>query len=138
LTALRARRARAETGDRIQGRAARHAPLGEAHLTRGGSAVFTLAGTTIRDDGERLRIAQYQRTDEGLVQALKLAVERYGETLSIQGSAEFREQIARAAVAGRVRVRFDDPALDARRRALQAAERGAAALEQTHSRGRSR
>jgi hypothetical protein len=138
LAALRARRARTEAGDRIQGQAALHEPPGEAHLTRGGSAVFTLAGTTLRDDGERLRIAQHQRTDEGLVQALKLAVERYGETLSIQGSAEFREQIARAAVAGRVRVKFDDPALDARRRALQEAERGAAASEQTHPRGRSR
>lgn len=138
LAALRARRARTETGDRIQGQTARYTLPEETHLTRGGSAVFILAGTTIRDDGERLRIARHQRTDEGLVQALKLAVARYGETLSIQGSAEFREQIARAAVAGRVRVRFDDPALDARRRTLQANERLASAPERTRPLGHSR
>lgn len=52
---------------------------------------------------------------------MKILRRRY-ERLTVHGGAEFKENIAQAAAAAGLKVRFDDPALE-RRRAALAAER---------------
>jgi hypothetical protein len=46
---------------------------------------------------------------------LRLAVQRYGQTLTINGSDEFKEKIARVAAATRLAVRFDNAAIEKQR-----------------------
>lgn len=55
---------------------------------------------------------------EGLIAALKMASQRYGQTLTVAGSETFKENIAQAAAAAKLTVRFDDPTLEQRRLAL--------------------
>lgn len=57
---------------------------------------------------------------EALTAALTLALERYGECLSVTGSETFKEHVIQAAVAAGLPVRFDDGELERRRQTLMA------------------
>jgi hypothetical protein len=68
----------------------------------------------LRDDGSKLAVTRgFEQA--GLQAALRLAAERYGTCLRVDGTAEFRERIARAAASARLSITFDDAALEARR-----------------------
>ena len=47
-----------------------------------------------------------------------MAMKRYGDKLTVNGSAEFKEQVARAAAAAKLAVTFDDPTLERSRQLL--------------------
>lgn len=139
LAALRARAGRRKSqGEGLTGQArpAKESAAGAEAVTPRGTAIYRVAGAAIRDDGELLRVAQ-GATQEGLVAALKMAMERYGERLTVHGGAEFKERIAEAAAASGLKVRFDDPALEKRRAALEA-ERRQRASQNFQTTGRSR
>jgi hypothetical protein len=71
----------------------------------------------VRDDGDKLQVSR-EATREGLQQALRLAMERYGNRITVNGTAEFKAQIIRAAVDSQLPITFADPALESRRQAL--------------------
>ena len=83
-------------------------------VTKKGTVIYRVADTTIRDDGKLLRVGQGTSL-EGLETALRIAKERFGEKIAVNGSAEFRERVAKAAAAARLKVEFDDPDLEKRR-----------------------
>lgn len=83
-------------------------------VTKDGTVIHRLAGASIRDDGEALQISRGSGR-YGLEAALRMALHRYGSHLSISGSAEFKERIARTAASANLNVTFDDPALERRR-----------------------
>ncbi len=53
-----------------------------------------------------------------MLEALRLAAERYGDRITVNGTVEFKAQAIRAAVDGKLAITFADPALEKRRQAL--------------------
>lgn len=89
-------------------------PSGHDTITSKGTIVYHVAGSAIRDDGDRLRVSL--GADQAAMQAaLRMAVARYGERIAVNGSDAFREQILKAAVATNLRITFVDAALEQRR-----------------------
>jgi hypothetical protein len=83
-------------------------------VTRQGTVVFRVGGSAIRDEGDALRVST--GADGVAVQAaLRIAVDRFGSTITVRGSEAFKEQIVIAATAGIVPVRFSHPVLEHRR-----------------------
>jgi len=92
------------------------------HVTKKGTLIYRKADATIRDDGDKLSIAT-DANMEGLIAALKMASQRYGQTLTVAGSETFKENIAQAAAVAKLTVRFNDPTLERRRLALLSSQR---------------
>lgn len=123
LEALRAREAaQGLKGNTIRGSGQAkpgHAPVMD-NITKKGTIIYRVGKSAVRDDGDRLQVSR-GATADGLQTALQMAMERYGSRISVNGTAEFKEQIAQAAVAANLNVTFDDAALEQRRKDLVAA-----------------
>lgn len=92
-------------------------------IDRHGRITYTLAGGgQIEDDGKRLRVMD--RSNASIETALRLAQARYGSALHITGSDAFKRQVVQAAVAGKLRVTFDDPEMEKARQQLMAPGKG--------------
>jgi hypothetical protein len=50
-----------------------------------------------------------------------MALQRYGSSIAVSGTAAFKELIAQAAASANLPVTFDDPVLERRRQTLQRA-----------------
>ena len=86
-------------------------------VTKKGTVIYRVGSSAIRDDGDCLNVSR-GATQDGLEAALRLARERYGDRITVNGTDAFREQIARAAAASRLPITFDDDALERRRQTL--------------------
>jgi len=122
LAALRAREGnRHKAGNAVAVKAApQPVPVGAMkpdHITKRGTIIYSTPGAAIRDDGERLHVSRGAEI-EGITAALRIARDRYGEELSITGTAEFKERVAQAAAKAALPIRFEDPELERRRQAL--------------------
>lgn len=126
LAALRGRRkgsgpaGNAVTGDAVPSRMAR--PIGHDSVTRKGTIIYHVAGSAIRDDGDRLNVSL--GADQAAIQsALRMVTARYGDRIVVNGSGAFKEQILMTAVATNLRIAFVDTELEQRRlRLLQASK----------------
>ncbi|MQA21674.1 TraI/MobA(P) family conjugative relaxase [Rugamonas rivuli] len=92
-------------------------PAAADGLTKHGTIIICAGKTVLRDDGDKLAVTRGFE-EAGLQAALRFAAERYGTSLRVDGTNEFRERIARAAASARLSITFDDAALEARRREL--------------------
>jgi hypothetical protein len=120
LAALRARGLAREVGNTIAGKGT-HGPdasiTSSDGVTKKGTIIHKAGTTAVRDDGEKLQVSR-DADPAGLLFALRLAVERYGNRIAVQGTDLFKEQIAMAAAAANLPVSFDDVVLDRRRQEL--------------------
>jgi hypothetical protein len=119
LDALRAREAaNGLKGDTIQGVGQAkpdHAPVID-NITNKGTIIYRTGSSAVGDDGERLAVSS-QADRAGVAAALRLAMERYGERITVGGSVEFKAAVVRAAVDAQLPITFADPALESRRQA---------------------
>ena len=119
LAALRAREAaQGLTGDTLQasGQAKPgHAPVID-NITKKGTIIYRAGSSAVRDDGERLAVSS-QADRAGVAAALRLAMERYGERITVSGSVAFKAAVIRAAVDAQLPITFADPVLESRRQA---------------------
>jgi hypothetical protein len=119
LAALRAREAaQGLSGDTLQatGQAKPgHAPMID-NITKKGTIIYRAGSSAVRDDGERLAVSS-QADRAGVAAALRLAMERYGERITVSGSVAFKAAVIRAAVDAQLPITFADPALESRRQA---------------------
>lgn len=83
-------------------------------ITKKGTIIYSTGKTAVRDDGDKLKVSRGADSD-GLQAALRLAMERYGNSISVGGTAAFKEQMAQAAAASKLPITFDDAALERRR-----------------------
>ena len=83
-------------------------------MTKKGTIIYHFAGATIRDDGKLLKVSK-GASQEALEAALRMAVERFGKNLTVNGGLGFKEQVVRTAAAARLKIEFDDPDLEKRR-----------------------
>jgi len=86
-------------------------------VTKDGTVFYKSGTTAVRDDGKRLLVASNVLNDS-LVDVLQVAISKYGNHLSVNGSDEFRMSVVQAAVQSRIRVTFDDPQLERHRSQL--------------------
>lgn len=117
LAALRAREAaQGLKGNTLQGAGPpRSGPVsGMDTLTKKGTIIYRAGLSAVRDDGDTLQVSR-EATREVLQAALRLAMERYGTCLTVNGTVEFKEQIVQAAAASHLSLTFADPALERRR-----------------------
>lgn len=84
-------------------------------IHRNGDVTYTLKGkVALTDTGQVVKVLQ--STDRDVIEtALRLAQAKFGEKLSVNGSAEFKQRIVEIAVQKNMRVVFVDPVLEAHR-----------------------
>lgn len=92
-------------------------PANRDSITKKGTIIYRVGPTAIRDDGDRLKVSRHANHD-GLQAVLRMALERYGASIRVSGTAAFQEQIAQVAAAAKLSVTFDDSALERRRQEL--------------------
>jgi len=86
-------------------------------ITKKGTIIYRVGASAIRDDGDNLKVSR-GATQDGLEAALRMAMERYGDRITVNGTAEFKGQIARAAATANLPIIFADVALERHRQAL--------------------
>jgi hypothetical protein len=86
-------------------------------ITKIGTVTYKAGLTTIRDDGKRL-IVLPDTTQDALVDILQVAMKKYGSHLAINGTEQFRLEIAQVAAQNKIRVTFDDKQLEQYRQQL--------------------
>lgn len=86
-------------------------------VTKDGTVFYKAGTTAVRDDGKRLFVSQ-SALDDSLVDVLQVAINKYGNHLSINGTDAFKSAVVQAAVQSRIRVTFDDPKLERHRSQL--------------------
>jgi hypothetical protein len=121
LAALRARNAvQAVKGNALTGKGSRkpvRSHPGQDSVTKQGTIIYCVGATSVRDAGDKLTVSR-GADQNGLQEALRMAMERYGERISVNGTTIFKEQIAQAAAAAKLPVIFDDAVLEHRRQEL--------------------
>lgn len=121
LEALRAREAaQGLKGNTVTGRGSKAPAKSYAEqdsITKKGTIIYRAGSTAVRDDGDKLKVSR-GADQEGLQAALRMAMERYGDSISVGGTAVFKEQMAQAAAASKLPIIFDDAALERRRQEL--------------------
>ncbi|MES3675903.1 relaxase/mobilization nuclease domain-containing protein [Halomonas elongata] len=122
IEALRARETAGLKGNTIRGQGEdgrKESKVGLAvdGVTKKGTIIYRAGKSAVRDDGDRLQISK-DADGIGLETALRLAKDRYGACLSINGTDEFKERVAQAAVSSELPITFSDPALERRRQVL--------------------
>lgn len=121
LSALRAREsAQGSKGNALFGRTGyseKKYPLKEDSITKKGTIIYLVGSTAVRDDGNKLVVSRGS-TQSGLQAALRMAIERYGERITVQGTDSFKEHIILAAVADKLPITFDDDVMQQRHQEL--------------------
>jgi hypothetical protein len=84
------------------------------HLTKKGTLIFRAGANAIRDDGRGLQLSD-QADHAAIAVALRIASERYGSRLTLNGKLAFKVAAARAAAASGLDVTFTDPTIEAYR-----------------------
>lgn len=87
-------------------------------ITKKGTIIFRTNKSTIRDDGDKLQISR-DATSTTIKEALRMAMERYGNTISVAGTPQFKAQVIRAAIHSDLPITFSDAHLERRRQLLK-------------------
>jgi hypothetical protein len=118
LAALRGRSAaQGLNGNTVTGQGARpqagpHA--GHDSVTKKGTIIYRVGSSAVRDDGDKLMVSR--GADHAALQAaLRMAIARYGNRITVNGSDLFKQRAIEAAAAANLHLTFDDPALERRR-----------------------
>ena len=125
LAVLRSRRSGQFKGNQVSAKQSNDGSIANSHfkdvlvesITKIGTVTYKAGSTTIRDDGKRL-IVLPDTSQEALVDILQVAMKKYGSHLAINGTEQFRLQIAQVAAQNKMRVTFDDKALEQYRQRL--------------------
>jgi hypothetical protein len=88
-------------------------------VTKKGTIIYSVGSSVILDDGEKLKISR-GTSREGLEAALRLAMERYGNHITVNGTAVFKAEIVKVASDTNLALTFTDSVLERQRLALLA------------------
>lgn len=81
------------------------------NITKKGTIIYRAGRNAVRDDGAKLQVSRGANSD-GVEAALKLAIEKYGSNLSINGSPEFKAQVINVVTKANLAVTFTDASLE--------------------------
>lgn len=120
LMALRGREAaQGLKGNTIKGEGqlkAAHTPIID-NITKKGTILYRAGVSAVRDDGDRLQVST-QSDQMGIQSALRIAMERYGDRITVNGTPEFKARVIRAAVDSQLPITFADDFLERKRQTL--------------------
>ncbi len=122
LNALRSREVRQNlkgnifTGKRMQSSEFKPAVKPD-NITKTGTIIYRAGASAIRDDGELVKISRGS-SKEGIRVALRMAMNRYGDCITVNGSEAFKEQIVQVAAELKLNITFDNAKLELRRQHL--------------------
>ncbi|WMJ10091.1 TraI/MobA(P) family conjugative relaxase [Nitrosomonas sp. sh817] len=125
LAVLRSRRTGQFKGNQISAKQSHDGFSTDGHfknnfveaITKIGTVTYQVGTTTIRDDGKRL-IVLSDATQDALMDILQVAMKKYGSHLAINGTEQFRLQIAEVAAQNQMHITFDDKRLEQYRQQL--------------------
>ena len=124
LAALRSREAaRGLQGNTIRGEGQPDPLLDRVtiidNISKKGTIIIRAGQSAVRDDGHKLQAAR-TLTDRSrsLQEALQLAIERYGNRITVNGTNKFKDQVVRIAASARLPLTFTDPTMENRRKQL--------------------
>lgn len=80
-------------------------------VTKEGSVIYRAGTDSIRDTGKELRVSNVA-SDATIHTALKIAVDKYGACLKINGSPEFKAKLIDVSVKSNLSIKFADPVLE--------------------------
>lgn len=86
-------------------------------ITKRGTIIYRAGASAVRDDGHHIKVSKVI-TQKALALSLDLAMRRYGPSLKVEGTAEFKEQVVQFAASAKLPVTFDSKTLEQRRRSL--------------------
>lgn len=86
-------------------------------VTKKGTIIYRVGTFAVLDDGDKLKVSREANKD-GLEAVLRMAMERYGNRITVNGSDDFIEKIVRAAVTANLQITFADAALERWRQSL--------------------
>ncbi len=86
-------------------------------ITKKGTIIYRVGASAIRDDGGTLKVSK-DATKDGMEAALRMAMERYGNKITVTGSIDFKAKIIQAAVTAKLPITFADASLEQHRHAL--------------------
>lgn len=89
-------------------------PFPVDNITKKGTIIYRSGRNAIRDDGNKLQVSKGANFD-GLEAALNLAMERYGEKITVNGTPEFKAQIIHISIKSQLPITFADPGLESLR-----------------------
>lgn len=87
------------------------------NVTKAGTVVYRAGASAVRDDGQRLQVSR-EADEDAIRAAVLLARQRYGDHITVSGSARFRGAVVRSAVGLALHITFTDPGLEQHRLAL--------------------
>ena len=87
------------------------------NITKKGTVIIRAGQIAVRDDGHKLQTARIL-TDKGLQEALQLAIEHYGNRITVNGTNKFKEQVVQIAASAKLPLSFTDPTMENRRKQL--------------------
>jgi hypothetical protein len=123
LAALRAREAvEGLKGNTVSAdgiRSMRQAEAIQDGVTKKGTIIYNVGTSVIRDDGDQLKVSRGTNRD-GLEAALRLAMERYGNHIIVNGSTAFKADIVKVAANTHLALTFTDSTLERQRMDLMA------------------
>ncbi len=120
LKILRSRRSNQHQGNNVSGDQTSNSSIKDGFvetITKCGTVIHKVGSTAIRDDGKRL-IVLPDTSREALAHILQVAIQQYGNHLAINGTDQFRSDIAQVAVNEKMPITFDDKALEQHRQLL--------------------
>ncbi|HAU1718712.1 TPA: relaxase/mobilization nuclease domain-containing protein [Legionella pneumophila] len=87
------------------------------NITKTGTVIYRVGTSAIRDDGELINMSRGS-SEEGIAAALHMAMNRYGECITVKGSDAFKEQVVTVAAQLKLNLRFDIEQLELQRQHL--------------------
>jgi len=120
LEILRSRRTTRHQGNNVSGSEINNSLLKDGiveTITKSGTVIYKVGSAIIRDDGKRLMVLPDTSSD-ALADILQMAIHKYGTHLAINGTVQFRTSIAQVATHNKMRITFDDNALEQQRQQL--------------------
>jgi hypothetical protein len=81
------------------------------NITKKGTIIIRTGQSAVRDDGHKLQAAR-TLTDKGLQETLQLAIEHYGNRITVNGTNKFKEQVVQVAAAAKLPLSFTDPSTE--------------------------
>ncbi|MEP6604608.1 MAG: TraI/MobA(P) family conjugative relaxase [Nitrosospira sp.] len=86
-------------------------------ITKHGTVIYRAGASAIRDDGHQITVSKII-TQKALALSLILAIHRFGPSLKVEGTAEFKEQVVQFAASAKLPVTFENPAMEKHRQSL--------------------
>jgi hypothetical protein len=126
LVALRSREAaQGLKGNTIRGEGQPNPLAGRVtiidNITKKGTIIIRAGQSAVRDDGNKFQVSR-ELANEGLLEALQLAIEQYGNHITLNGTNKFKERVVQVAVSAKIPLSFTDRFLESQRQQLRLKE----------------